>query len=80
MAILSCMDTRLVELLPHAMNMRNGDVKIIKSAGALVAHPFGSIMRRMFIACGSNSTRRVSIQDKIAIFLSGNLDVWYFSL
>lgn len=45
MAILSCMDTRLVELLPHAMNMRNGDVKIIKSAGALVAHPFGSIMR-----------------------------------
>ncbi|MDE8722501.1 carbonic anhydrase, partial [Alistipes putredinis] len=33
--ILSCMDTRLVELLPHAMNMRNGDVKIVKSAGAL---------------------------------------------
>lgn len=31
MAILSCMDTRLVELLPHAMNLRNGDVKIIKS-------------------------------------------------
>lgn len=50
MAILSCMDTRLVELLPHAMNMRNGDVKIIKSAGALVAHPFGSIMRSLLVA------------------------------
>ncbi|KXZ23188.1 carbonic anhydrase [Bacillus nakamurai] len=50
MAILSCMDTRLVELLPHAMNMRNGDVKIIKSAGALVSHPFGSIMRSLLVA------------------------------
>ena len=30
MVIISCMDTRLVELLPKAMNMRNGDVKIIK--------------------------------------------------
>lgn len=50
MAILSCMDTRLVELLPHAMNLRNGDVKIIKSAGALVTHPFGSIMRSILVA------------------------------
>jgi hypothetical protein len=30
--------------------MRNGDVKIIKSAGALVAHPFGSIMRSLLVA------------------------------
>ncbi|MDA7027334.1 carbonic anhydrase [Bacillus sp. CLL-7-23] len=50
MVILSCMDTRLVELLPHAMNMRNGDVKIVKSAGALVSHPFGSIMRSILVA------------------------------
>ncbi|ATH92879.1 carbonic anhydrase [Bacillus glycinifermentans] len=50
MVILSCMDTRLVELLPHSMNMRNGDVKIIKCAGALVAHPFGSIMRSILVA------------------------------
>lgn len=48
--ILSCMDTRLVELLPKAMNMRNGDVKIIKSAGALVSHPFGAIMRSILVA------------------------------
>lgn len=48
--ILSCMDTRLVELLPKAMNLRNGDVKIVKSAGALVAHPFGSIMRSLLVA------------------------------
>lgn len=50
MVILTCMDTRLVELLPKALNVRNGDVKIIKNAGALVTHPFGSIMRSILIA------------------------------
>lgn len=50
MVIISCMDTRLVELLPKAMNMRNGDVKIIKVAGAVVSHPFGSIMRSILVA------------------------------
>ena len=48
--VLSCMDTRLVELLPKAMNLRNGDVKIVKSAGALVSHPFGAIMRSLLVA------------------------------
>ena len=35
-AILTCMDTRLVELLPAALGLRNGDVKIIKNAGGVV--------------------------------------------
>jgi carbonic anhydrase len=48
--ILTCMDTRLVELLPRAMNFRNGDVKIIKNAGAIVSHPFGSAMRSILVA------------------------------
>ncbi|ALC82096.1 MULTISPECIES: beta-class carbonic anhydrase [Bacillus] len=50
MAVLTCMDTRLVELLPHAMNVKNGDIKLVKSAGALVSHPFGSIMRSLLVA------------------------------
>lgn len=50
LVILSCMDTRLVELLPKAMNMGNGDVKIIKNAGATITHPFGSITRSLIIA------------------------------
>lgn len=50
LVILSCMDTRLTELLPRAMNLRNGDAKIIKCAGAVVAHPFGSIMRSILVA------------------------------
>lgn len=48
--VLTCMDTRLVELLPKSMNMRNGDFKIVKSAGAIVNHPFGGIMRSLLVA------------------------------
>ncbi|GAB6167830.1 carbonic anhydrase [Clostridium carnis] len=50
MVILSCMDTRLTELLPKAMNLKNGDVKIVKNAGATVMHPFGSIVRSIIVA------------------------------
>lgn len=48
--ILTCMDARLFELLPKAMNFKNGDVKIVKTAGAVVNHPFGGIMRSLLIA------------------------------
>lgn len=48
--ILTCMDTRLVELLPKSMNLRNGDVKVVKSAGAIINHPFGGIMRSLLVA------------------------------
>ncbi len=47
---MTCMDTRLTELLPKAMNLRNGDAKIIKDAGAMVLHPFGSVMRSILVA------------------------------
>jgi carbonic anhydrase len=50
MVILTCMDTRLVELLPKAMNLRNGDAKIIKNAGAIVTQPFGNILRSILVA------------------------------
>ncbi len=49
-AILSCMDTRLTELLPAALGLKNGDVKLIKNAGAVVSSPFGSVMRSLIIA------------------------------
>lgn len=50
MLIITCMDTRLVELLPKAMNFKNGDVKIIKNAGAIISQPFGSVMRSVMVA------------------------------
>lgn len=50
LVILSCMDTRLTELLPKAMNLRNGDAKILHNAGAIVQQPFGNIMRSIIVA------------------------------
>ncbi|MCY7670848.1 carbonic anhydrase [Bacillus altitudinis] len=50
LVILTCMDTRLLELLPQSMGLRNGDAKIIKNAGAIVTHPFGSVMRSILLA------------------------------
>lgn len=50
LVILTCMDARLTELLPKALNLRNGDAKIIKNAGALVSHPLGSVMRSILVA------------------------------
>jgi len=61
MVILTCMDTRLVELLPKAMNLKNGDAKIIKSAGAIVSHPFGSIMRSILVAIYSLGAQEVYV-------------------
>ncbi len=48
-AIVSCMDTRLIELLPAALGIKNGDAKIIKNAGGIISHPFGSAMRSLLI-------------------------------
>jgi len=49
-AVVSCMDTRLTQLLPAALNLPNGSAKIIQTAGAVISHPFGSVMRSLMIA------------------------------
>ena len=49
-AVVSCMDTRLTQLLPAALNLPNGSAKIIQTAGAIISHPFGSVMRSLMIA------------------------------
>lgn len=49
-AIVTCMDTRLVELLPAALGIKNGDVKIIKNAGATITNPFDSTVRSILVA------------------------------
>lgn len=50
LAILTCMDTRLVELLPAATGIKNGDIKLLKNAGGIISHPFGSMMRSLMVA------------------------------
>ena len=49
-AIVTCMDTRLVELLPAALGIKNGDVKIIKNAGGTITNPFDSTVRSLLVA------------------------------
>lgn len=59
--ILSCMDTRLTELLPKAMNIKNGDAKIVKNAGATIMHPFGSIVRSILVAVYEFKTKDIIV-------------------
>lgn len=61
MVIVTCMDTRLVELLPKAMNLRNGDAKIIKNAGAIITQPFGNIMRSVLVAIYELNAKEVIV-------------------
>ena len=48
-AILTCMDTRLVELIPAALGIKNGDVKMIKNAGGMAIGPFDSTVRSLLV-------------------------------
>ena len=50
LAIVTCMDTRLVELLPAALGIKNGDVKMIKNAGGTITNPFDSTVRSLLVA------------------------------
>ena len=48
-AIVTCMDTRLVALLPAALGIKNGDVKMIKNAGGIITNPWDSTMRSLLV-------------------------------
>ncbi|MFD2761678.1 beta-class carbonic anhydrase [Lentibacillus juripiscarius] len=48
--IFTCMDSRLVELLPKALNIHNGDIKMVKNGGAIIRKPFDSIMKSILVA------------------------------
>jgi carbonic anhydrase len=61
MVILTCMDTRLLELLPRALDLKNGDAKIVKNAGAVISHPYGSIMRSILVALYELQAKEVLI-------------------
>jgi len=61
LVVITCMDPRLVELLPKAMNVRNGDVMMIKVAGAVVSHPFGSVMRSILVAVYKLDAQEVAV-------------------
>lgn len=60
-AVITCMDSRLVELLPKALNLKNGDAKFIKNAGAILTQPFGSAMRSVLVAVYELGAREVLV-------------------
>lgn len=61
LAVLSCMDTRLTHLLPAALNFSNGDVKMIKNAGALANNPFGGAMRSILVSIYDMGVQEVAV-------------------
>ncbi len=50
LAIVTCMDTRLIHLLPAALGIKLGEIKIIKNAGGTITNPFDSTMRSLLVA------------------------------
>lgn len=48
--IFTCMDNRLVDLLPRALNLQNGDVKMVKNAGAMLTNHYDSTMKSILVA------------------------------
>ncbi len=49
LAIVTCMDTRLVDFLEPALGLRRGEVKIIKTAGNSVTSGFDDIIRSLLV-------------------------------
>ena len=92
LAVLSCMDTRLVELLPAALGIKDGDVKMIKNAGAVITDPFDTTVRSLIIAvlelgveeimvitptnCGVASITPGPIRSHLAARGSANATIW----
>ena len=61
LAVLTCMDTRLTELLPKALGLRNGDAKIIKNAGGLILSEKDSAIRSLLVGIYELGVREVMV-------------------
>ena len=66
LAILTCMDTRLTNMLTAALGLKNGEAKIIKNAGGLVISPFDSAMRSILLA-----VYELGVEEVVVIAHSG---------
>ena len=50
MAIFTCMDTRLTEILEPAMGIQRGDAKIIRTVGNYLTGEFDAVIRSLMVA------------------------------
>ena len=49
MAIVTCMDTRLVNFLEDSMDIGRGEAKIVKTAGNRITGPFDGVVRSLLV-------------------------------
>ena len=61
LAVLTCMDTRLTELLSKALGLKNGDAKIIKNAGGLILSETDSSIRSLLVGIYELGVREVMV-------------------
>lgn len=50
LTIVTCMDCRLIELMPKALNVKNGDAIVIKCAGGMIEDAYGSTMKSILVS------------------------------
>ena len=60
-AIVSCMDTRLTQLLMASLGIKNGDVKMIKNAGGIIQSPFDSTIRSLLVGVYELGVKEIMI-------------------
>lgn len=65
-ALLTCMDTRLVELINSALGIRRGDAKMIQNAGTSMIEDMGETVKSLLLA--------IYIFDIKEIFIVGHYD------
>ena len=81
MAIVTCMDTRLVNYLEDAMDIGRGEAKIVKTAGNCVTGLFDGVVRSLLVCiyelgvneifiighheCGMSKTTAASLSEKM---------------
>lgn len=71
LVIVTCMDSQILELLPKALNIKNGDVEMIKTAGAIVDNQYDSSMRSILIALARLNAEEVVVIGKYGCGMQG---------
>ena len=59
MAIVTCMDTRLVNFLEDSMDIGRGEAKIVKTAGNCITGPFDGVVRSLLVGIAPEAIHMV---------------------
>ncbi|MDR2721921.1 MAG: carbonic anhydrase [Coriobacteriaceae bacterium] len=61
LALVACMDTRFTSMLMAALGLEDGDVNVIKVAGAEVSDAYGAVMRSLLVAVYELGVREIMV-------------------